>query len=159
MYDLTDLIFEKYSEGKLTEEKMMMLLEASNYITLPLAYNKNKLQCTEQQKQNVYDNLRKIKYSLKILESTKVKKDIKRAFDLYLKPLIKQFNFPEYYDYMILSSVFVSSNEDGSIINFSLRFDYRSTDESEEFFKGHFPMADVSIDNSGRIYIEVIMDG
>ena len=29
MYDLTDLIFEKYAEGKLTEEKMMLLLEAN----------------------------------------------------------------------------------------------------------------------------------
>ena len=29
MYDLTDLIFEKYSEGKLTEEKMILLLEAN----------------------------------------------------------------------------------------------------------------------------------
>jgi hypothetical protein len=32
MYDLTDLIFEKYSEGKLTEEKMILLLEASSKI-------------------------------------------------------------------------------------------------------------------------------
>ena len=31
MYDLTDLICEKYSEGKLTEEKMMVLLEANYY--------------------------------------------------------------------------------------------------------------------------------
>lgn len=159
MCDLTDLIFEKYAEGKLSEDKMLLLLEASNYVTLPLSYNRIKLQCTEQQKQIVYDNLRKIKYSLKILESTKVKKEIKRKFDSYLEPLIEQFNFPEYYDYMRLTSVFVNSNEDGSIINFSLCFDYRSTDDSEEFFKGHFPMANVSIDNSGRIYIEVIMDG
>lgn len=28
MYDLTDLIFEKYNEGKLSEEKMILLLEA-----------------------------------------------------------------------------------------------------------------------------------
>ena len=30
MYDLTDLIFEKYNEGKLSEDKMILLLEASN---------------------------------------------------------------------------------------------------------------------------------
>ena len=30
MYDLTDLIFEKYNEGKLSEDKMLLLLEASN---------------------------------------------------------------------------------------------------------------------------------
>ena len=30
MYDLTDLIFEKYAEGKLSEDKMILLLEASN---------------------------------------------------------------------------------------------------------------------------------
>ena len=29
MYDLTDLIFEKYAEGKLSEEKMILLLEAN----------------------------------------------------------------------------------------------------------------------------------
>jgi hypothetical protein len=29
MYDLTDLIFEKYNEGKLSEDKMILLLEAN----------------------------------------------------------------------------------------------------------------------------------
>jgi hypothetical protein len=31
MYDLTDLIFEKYAEGKLSEDKMILLLEANYY--------------------------------------------------------------------------------------------------------------------------------
>ena len=31
MHDLTDLIFEKYAEGKLSEDKMILLLEANYY--------------------------------------------------------------------------------------------------------------------------------
>ena len=72
MYDLTDLIFEKYTEGKLTEEKMMMLLEASSISLveheLPLSYKGVKLRYYNDAI-NEKTDMPYIKNALKILNS------------------------------------------------------------------------------------------
>ena len=62
MYDLTDLIFEKYNEGKLSEDKMILLLEASN------AYN---------------EEIKRIKEKIK--KKQKLTEDEKKKYEDYKK--------------------------------------------------------------------------
>jgi hypothetical protein len=78
MYDLTDLIFEKYNEGKLSEEKMILLLEASSKITV---YDKASWHIDNGENKN--EVLKKMKIIFDFLnKNSLLNSDGKELFDL-----------------------------------------------------------------------------
>lgn len=144
MYDLTDLIFEKYAEGKLTEDKMILLLEAYRvsivYHQLPLSYKGVKLHYSDDNV-NEKNDIPYIKNALKVLDSSKGQSMIKACIsklDEY------SHQCPDYQKYMRLDNVGV--RRDGNKIIFCLT--YNCDGITDDFFHDACYVMYVTIDGN-----------
>ena len=159
MYDLTDLIFEKYTEGKLTEDKMTMLLEASSISSswheLPFKYKGVKL-CYYNDKINEKTDMPYIKNALKILNSAKcqsmIDADISR-----LDKNADEWGCPDYRKYMKIDFVTVD-RYDGKI-TFTINWNSIRSNATTKFFGGHMYSVDVTIDGNNITKVHGYLSG
>ena len=154
MYDLTDLIFEKYAEGKLSEDKMMMLLEASSISLvrheLPFYYKGINL-CYYNDEINEKTDMPYIKNALKILNSSKCQSMIETTIS-QLDKYADEWGCPDYRKYMKIDYVTVE-RYDGKI-TFNINWNSIRSNATTKFFGGHFYSVDVTIDgnNITKVY-------
>jgi hypothetical protein len=159
MYDLTDLIFEKYTEGKLSEDKMMMLLEASSISSvwhdLPFKYKGVKL-CYYKDEINEKTDMPYIKNALKILNSSKCQSMIEATIS-QLDKNADEWGCPDYRKYMKIDYVTVE-RYDGKI-TFTIDWNSIRSNATTKFFGGHMYSVDVTIDGNNITKVHGYLSG